>query len=116
MKAFEKESEKILGKEKMNEVREKCNELSKEEIEKSCKWTVYFFEKLVEAMKSNISASSPEIQSLMKEYFDKSKKFNLPVTKEHCLRVRNVLCKDLFETYENFVTSQKLMALRAMTF
>jgi MerR family transcriptional regulator, thiopeptide resistance regulator len=102
MKAFEKESEKVLGKEKMDEVREKCKELSKEEIEQSCKWTIQFFEKLVEAIKSNISAGSSEIQSLMREYFDKSRKFNLPVSKEHCLRVRDVLCKDLFDTYERF--------------
>src|SRR3990167_8523207 len=100
MKAFEKESEKILGKEKMDEVREKCKEISKDEMEQSARWNIQFFEKLVDAMKSNISARAPEIQKLMKEYFEQSKKYNLPITKQSCLRIRDVLCKDLFETYE----------------
>ena len=100
MKAFEKESEKILGKEKMDEVREKCKEISKDEMEQSARWNIQFFEKLVDAMKSNISARAPEIQKLMKEYFEQSKKYDLPITKQSCLRIRDVLCKDLFETYE----------------
>src|SRR3990167_2095680 len=89
MKAFEKESEKILGKEKMDEVREKCKEISKDEMEQSARWNIQFFEKLVDAMKSNISARAPEIQKLMKEYFEQSKKYDLPITKQSCLRIRS---------------------------